>query len=414
MARPRPGFGARSCKTVTPHLVVSNSAQHLQTALALKEGGRPVRLVGPLLHPFPSGASWLPSGVRHRLSERQHRGLSLTEVRSLWPVEVAANLGRRLAVMTPEQALTLTVNLFDWAAWPDATRCRTFHFHAGLGLRAAHTARRRGAPLICDERGPHVLTFERLARRELGGEARDVPRDACTRNSLQAYSECDAIFVSSEAARRTFLEEGISPEKVVVARYGAPDWPRRPEQEPDRTGARRPRVLFVGRLTPLKGLRYLFEAFRQLHAPDVELVLVGPADEVGERWVKDACARDSRITWLGPRDKHALSEIYRSATVLVLPTLFDSFGFVVFEAIAEGLPVIVTSEAGASESLEDGKSALIVPARSADALATAMRRALEDEQLRVTMAREAREVLVTRTWARYREDVRRNYDRLGY
>ncbi len=91
--------------------------------------------------------------------------------------------------------------------------------------------------------------------------------------------------------------------------------------------------------------------------------------------VETAAGADSRITYHGHLDRPALAELYRRASALVLPSSYEVWGLVVNEALAHGLPAIVSDLVGAGEDLVvDGVTGYSVPAGSASALAEAMRK----------------------------------------
>jgi UDP-glucose:(heptosyl)LPS alpha-1,3-glucosyltransferase len=117
-------------------------------------------------------------------------------------------------------------------------------------------------------------------------------------------------------------------------------------------------VLFVGNSWGRKGLRTAIEAIRGPEQEHVRLVVVGqgvrdpfiaglPADVVG------------RIIFVGPT-RIGIERFYAAADVFLLPTLYEPFGLVILEALASGLPAIVSAEAGASEWLEDGMNVVLL------------------------------------------------------
>jgi glycosyltransferase involved in cell wall biosynthesis len=93
---------------------------------------------------------------------------------------------------------------------------------------------------------------------------------------------------------------------------------------------------------------------------------------------------------------------YQSAEIIVLPTLSDGFGLVVYEAMACGLPVVVTDRCGAA--VEDGRSGLVVPHADADALAGALRRLLENPELAQSLGATGLALARGSSWERYREE----------
>ena len=121
------------------------------------------------------------------------------------------------------------------------------------------------------------------------------------------------------------------------------------------------RVLVVGNATVAKGAPYAIQAM-DLVGDAATLTFCGGADETVRRW---AGSRLSAHTVLGWHPRSALPDVYAAHDVLLFPTLGDSFGFVALEAMACGLPVITTTQAGAPLPDESWR----VPTRNAEALA---------------------------------------------
>jgi glycosyltransferase involved in cell wall biosynthesis len=96
----------------------------------------------------------------------------------------------------------------------------------------------------------------------------------------------------------------------------------------------------------------------------------------------------------------------RQADLFVLPTLEDSFALVLFEAMATGLPVVTTTNAGASELIEDSQDGLIVAPGDAAALADAIRRLVEQPELRARLGDAACiKVQAAHSWDSYGHSV---------
>jgi len=141
-----------------------------------------------------------------------------------------------------------------------------------------------------------------------------------------------------------------------------------------------PIVLYVGRIAHGKGIELLLEALAEI--PDAHLALVGPDDGHGMMTTvlaaSSAPATAGRVHALGAVDDTL--PLYADADVFVLPSEGESFGLVAAEAAAAGTPVVVTDRCGVAEFLGEN-GALVVPFERI-ALAAAIRRALDDGELR--------------------------------
>ncbi|MEV6927299.1 glycosyltransferase [Dactylosporangium sp. NPDC051485] len=146
------------------------------------------------------------------------------------------------------------------------------------------------------------------------------------------------------------------------------------------------RLLFVGRLDNYKGVQQLIAALRGMPELDVLLDIAG--DGVLTPTVADFAAADPRVTFHGPAEGAQRHELYRRADALLCPsTWVETFGFVVLEAYAAGLPVIASRIGALPDSVIDGRTGLMVEPGSVPQLAAAMR-SLADRKLCQRMGHE--------------------------
>ncbi|MFM7471843.1 MAG: glycosyltransferase [Nodosilinea sp.] len=174
------------------------------------------------------------------------------------------------------------------------------------------------------------------------------------------------------------------------------------------------RVLFLSRLHPVKGLKYLVEAWHSLQPDDWELIIAGP-DEAGHQaeieQLIDQLGITSSIRFVGAVSGNQKWQLYQSADLFVLPSLTESFGLVVVEALANGLPVITTQGTpwsqleteGCGWWIDGGVAALVDALRQATTLTQAERiamgqrgRQLVEEQY--TWERSAEQMLSVYAW----------------
>jgi glycosyltransferase involved in cell wall biosynthesis len=148
-----------------------------------------------------------------------------------------------------------------------------------------------------------------------------------------------------------------------------------------------PIVLFVGRFTEAKRLPLLIRAWARVRelGPEATLVLVGgyPGEWEGEHpfeLIERLKAHD--IFLAGWRDQHEVASALNAADLLVLASARESFGLVLVEAMASGLPVIATDCAGPSTIVEHGQTGWLVPADDEHALAEAITHALQHPEER--------------------------------
>src|SRR5262249_23000925 len=155
------------------------------------------------------------------------------------------------------------------------------------------------------------------------------------------YELADFISVPSDFARRTFVERGCPPEKLIRVPYGVnlSMFGPRPDRGVD-SEARPFVVVFAGGLTLRKGVQYLLQAFSGLALSRAELWLIGApsgdSDAIFPRFT-------GAIRKFGAVPQTELAALLPLCDVFVLPSIEDGFGMVVLQAMAAGLPVICSS-----------------------------------------------------------------------
>src|SRR5262249_15354646 len=135
------------------------------------------------------------------------------------------------------------------------------------------------------------------------------------------------------------------------------------------------RVCFVGLFEPWKGLHYLIDGFNQASLTDAELVLWGaPGARPIAKYLATAISGNPAIR-IEPAEVRRIGyeNVYAKSSVFVQPSLSDGFGYTVAEAMASGIPVIVTETTGAAEMVSDGENGYVIPSRDSGAIAERLR-----------------------------------------
>jgi glycosyltransferase involved in cell wall biosynthesis len=192
--------------------------------------------------------------------------------------------------------------------------------------------------------------------------ARDSER--WQRFEAEVCQGAQCVFTFSEFARASVVDDyGCSPEHVLAVGAGANQIAESLEGR-DYTARR---ALFVGSPFKHKGGEVLLRAWRLVRerVPDAELSIVGPRRD-------PAPGFGHGVRWVGRVDRDALAELYRGATVFVLPSLFDAWGHVFVEAMGYGLPCIGSDCCAMPELIEDGVSGRLVARQAVEALAEAL------------------------------------------
>lgn len=157
-------------------------------------------------------------------------------------------------------------------------------------------------------------------------------------------------------------------------------------------------VLFAAKLVRLKRASDLICAFAQVcdRIPAANLVIVGSGDQEESLRRQASETVQGRVHFLGFRNQAALPRIYAAADLFVLPSDNESWGLVVNEAMASGLPVVVSDDVGAAPDLVANTGAgFVYPCGDIGALATCLEKLLNDPALRKSMGSSAREVIAS-------------------
>ncbi len=211
---------------------------------------------------------------------------------------------------------------------------------------------------------------------------------------LAEYETADAIAVPTRFAADTFVARGIPPEKLLVAPYGV-------DLERFRPATHRPadqpvRILFVGRVGIRKGLPGLLRAFQPI-SNIAELHLIGPVEPEMHELMKRLPM--AGVTVHGALKADRLPEFYAAADIFCLPSLEEGFPLVLLQAMASGLPVVTTPEAGAADIMTDGREGAIVPSGGVGALTDALAALVTGAERRHAMGRAARALVEAGGWS---------------
>ena len=237
------------------------------------------------------------------------------------------------------------------------------HGWAGYCLRTLHAAKALGAVPCLERSSAHVTLQRQLVWEECDRWRISRSEAPFTRYQvmLEEYSIARRIIVPSDFVAQSFLEQGIPRDRLLIVPLGVDLelFRARPSD------VERPpfRLLFVGGGTLDKGLGYLLQAWERLRLPEGELWIVCPSSKA-----PGYPGSPPRTRWWRHFDQRELNRIYWQCSVLCLPSVQDGFGMVVLEAMASGLPVIVSDHVGAKEIVRDGMDGFISPHRDVQAL----------------------------------------------
>jgi glycosyltransferase involved in cell wall biosynthesis len=270
----------------------------------------------------------------------------------------------------------------------EAEGANLIHAHFGQdGILALPYARKLNVPLVVTLHGHDVNVRQECYRSgEYGFWQKRYPAQFA-----EMVRQRNVHFIAvSNAIRQAAINYGVPKDRVVV-RYTGIDI-RQFQPGPKPIVERPRRILFVGRLVEMKGCEYLIEAFQKIAGciPDAELVIIGDGP------LRDALAAlarklDVRVEFLGAVTQDVVIQQLNEACVFCLPSItasdgnFESFGMVLLEAQACGVPV-VTSARGGMEGVADGVTGFTVPEKDVGTLARRICDILENRELASRMS----------------------------
>jgi D-inositol-3-phosphate glycosyltransferase len=186
-------------------------------------------------------------------------------------------------------------------------------------------------------------------------------------------------------------------------------------------------VLFVGRIEPLKGVDTLIQAMscldlQKVHRPVHLAIIGGEPDAVPEDMTEemsrlqrlcDELCMGGMVVFLGKRGQDTLPYYYSAAEVVVMPSLYESFGMVALEAMACGTPVIASEVGGLGYLVQNDMTGYTVPDSDPQALCEKLSALLGDAALRADMGRQAAEYALDYGWGKIAARIVKVYKELA-
>jgi glycosyltransferase involved in cell wall biosynthesis len=287
---------------------------------------------------------------------------------------------------------------FDrWAA-RQLKPCDVFVGWSGFSEHTIRRVRQMGGTVVLVRGSAHILTQKQLVDEErVRFGYHETEMDPLTvEKEMREYELSDYIAMPSKFCERSFLARGVPAEKLLVWPLGADTRRFRPPAQERRDEPFR--VLYVGEINLQKGIYYLLEAFRRAALPNSELLLVGAVKPTVLPLLRN---QPASVKVPGVIRFPKLLDYYQNASIFVLPSVQDGFGQVVMQAMAAGLPVLVSSNAGASEAVRDGENGYVFEARDVDALTARLEQLYRDLKLRREMGHNALSSARGYTWDNY-------------
>ena len=276
-----------------------------------------------------------------------------------------------------------------------------------LGPVISHYSRLKGIPYVIEPMGMYRPIDRSIAMKKMWHKTIGA---AFWRNAAR-------VIATSEFEQKELVDAGVPQAKIAIRHNGIDNdlsmtaYPRGRFRSLWGMSEDEPLILFLSRLIPRKGADLLIEAFAQASPISGRLVIAGPEGESGYRAHLETCARKSgvgaRVLFTGPVYDEEKSSLLADADIFALPSRYENFANVAAEAIAYGVPVIITPFCGI-RSLVDGRAGLVVVPEK-EALTVALQRLLHDKPLYARLKEGCREVTSELSWDNLSQKMESHY-----
>ncbi|MFQ5551572.1 MAG: glycosyltransferase family 4 protein [Gemmatimonadales bacterium] len=284
---------------------------------------------------------------------------------------------------------TVESRWFDrWVA-KRLSECDVFHGITGQCRDSLAAAERLGAMRVLDSITHHIGELGRVLDETCRGSGVRVPISGGLRRVMrQEYETADVIRVMSHVSRQSFLDRGVAPEKLHVLPPFIDCSAIDVRQAPPETFT----VSFAGLVEPWKGVgEFVSVSLHPLMAQHRFIIWGGLGSRAAGRLIDGALRQgvDLQVKPVGIREA-GYPNVYGRSSVLLHLAHADGFGLTVLEAMATGVPVIVSEHAGAADLVRDGENGYVVRPSDIDGIAERLAELAVDPDLNHRMGREAR------------------------
>lgn len=210
------------------------------------------------------------------------------------------------------------------------------------------------------------------------------------------YSRVDFAFYVGEHNRNYYLEHGLKSNQLILARHAVDNFRFEKAQVPQNTiTAFRNQlgllesdfvVLFAGKLEPRKNPFYLKDIWENITSKNIKLLVVGNGPL--ELELKDKCKKEHRILFLDFQNQTQMPKLYKSCNALILPSVSETWGLAINEAMASGIPVLASEFCGGASDLIQENCGSIFALNNARAVAETIERWATDQMLYLKMKEE--------------------------
>ena len=271
-----------------------------------------------------------------------------------------------------------SMTLFDWYSGSRKLNCRLVWAYVEMNTRLLRKAKSKGIPVILDNPIAHMRDYYNTLKPEYESLGMNFHAPLISKWATLAekeYELADWFNVGSRFVKKTLAAHGVPESKIIVNHTGV-DVSRWAQACSNRKfGDRKMTFVSTGYIGVRKGTHYLVKAWIKANLQNARLILCGGGSLPWEKICQTPLPES--IIFMGAVNHDKLAEIYANSDVYVLPSLLEGFARAGLEAMASGLPLLITEETGLTDLCDDGKEGWIVPAKDAGAIAARMQWCME-------------------------------------
>lgn len=313
-----------------------------------------------LLDKYLVGRCRLPGGIDSAISEKLNY-LALPEYL------VARCFKSNFATESARFAMT---PFFD--RWAKRRMLANTNLFAGFGYmnESSEWIQQNGGKVFLEAGNSHPEYFWNIISEEYNrwGYKRPPIPSFHNRRQRRSVELADYVFAPSKFVENSFLEHGFSRERVLKLPYPVDTEVFKPSEN---VAVQDEFVIMCsGQVSLRKGSPYLFDAFRRFHkdAPNSRLRILNSIADNMKPLMKSKFCHMKGVEWFNNLSHPQLAEMLRGSSVFAIPSIEEGMVRTAIEAMATGLPIIVTPNTGVNDHVEEGINGSVVPIRDVDAL----------------------------------------------
>lgn len=224
---------------------------------------------------------------------------------------------------------------------------------------------------------------------------------------LKEYDLADYISIPSQFVKNTFINKGISENKLTLVSYGVNLNNFYPSQKKDQIF----RFISVGSISLRKGSIYTLEAFNELNLPDAELLMVGGIDQEMFPLI-NKFRSNKKIKFINHVPQNKLVDYYNKSDVFIISSIEDGFAMVILQALACGIPVICSNNSGGSELIKNRENGFVVQIRDVNGIKEKMLIFYENQKVLNTFKKKIQMDRINISWDIYGKKIISNCKKL--